>query len=125
MLYDIGLFDRYAAKVEIFMEYVTFNKRRGGELEIDEQKGSNLFSEFDIKFNLKNQAPSNVKIEEWLNNWGIKSNNYLRDSNFSRKSGIVNRHPFKGTHCTTYENEKKMFSLLRFLTTKIINNIFY
>ena len=65
------------------------------------------FNDFIEKYNLKNKATSNTKIQQVLdsmrlNNVGI----YLRDRPFSSDIGIVNLHPSKGTHWITYMNEK-------------------
>ena len=64
------------------------------------------FNDFIEKYNLKNKATSNIKIQKvlisiGLNNVGI----YLRDGPFSSDIGILNLHPFKGTHWVTYINE--------------------
>ena len=64
------------------------------------------FNEFIKKYNLKNRATSNMKIQQVLsslslNNVGI----YLRDGPFSSDIGIVNLHPSKGTHWVCYINE--------------------
>ena len=64
------------------------------------------FNEFIKKHNLKNKATSNIKIEKVLvsmrlNNVGI----YLRDGPFEFDIGIVNLHPFKGSHWVCYINE--------------------
>ena len=34
-LYDVGLFDSFENEDEIFKDYITFNKRRWGELQLD------------------------------------------------------------------------------------------
>ena len=64
------------------------------------------FNDFIKKYNLKNKATSNKKIQQVLNS--IVLNNvgiYLRDGPFSSDIGIVNLHPSKGTHWVTYINE--------------------
>ena len=65
------------------------------------------FNDFIKKFNLKNKATSNIKLQNILsslplNDVGI----YLRDGPFKSDIGIVNLHPSKGTHwvCYIYEN---------------------
>ena len=68
------------------------------------------FTEINNEYNLKNEATSNTKRQEVLNNWWLKSNFYMGDSKFSEKCGIVNFHPFKGTHCTTHRNQKSFHS---------------
>ena len=64
------------------------------------------FNDFFKKFNLKNKATSNIKIQQVLsflslNDAGI----YLRDGPFKSDIGIVNLHPSKGTHWVCYINE--------------------
>ena len=64
------------------------------------------FNDFVQKYNLKNKATSNIKIQQvlcsiGLNNVGI----YLRDGLFESDIGIVNLHPSKGTHWVCYINE--------------------
>ena len=65
-----------------------------------------LFNDFVQKYNLKNKATSNIKIQQVLdsmrlNNVGI----FLRDGSFSSDIGIVNLHPSKGSHWVCYINE--------------------
>ena len=57
------------------------------------------FNDFVHKYNLKNKATSNMKIQKvlsslFLNDLGI----FLRDGHFESDIGIVNLHPTKGTH---------------------------
>ena len=64
------------------------------------------FNDFVHKHNLKNEATSNIKIQQVLsflslNDVGI----YLRDGPFSSKKGVVNLHQSKGTHWVWYINE--------------------
>ena len=64
------------------------------------------FNGFIKKYKLKNEATSNIKIQQVisslsLNDVGI----YLRDGPFESDVGIVNLHPSKGTHWVTYINE--------------------
>ena len=64
------------------------------------------FNDFVKKFDLKNKATSNIKIQQilsclCLSDVGI----YLRDGLFSTDVGIVNLHPLKGTHWVCYINE--------------------
>ena len=64
------------------------------------------FNEFIKKYNLKNKATSNIKVQQVLNSIGL--NNvyiYVRDGPFSSDVGIVNLHPSKGTHWVCYVNE--------------------
>ena len=64
------------------------------------------FNDFIKKYNLKNKATSNMKIQQvlsslFMNGVGI----YLRDGPFKSDIGIVNLHPTKGTHWVCYINE--------------------
>ena len=64
------------------------------------------FNEFIKKYNLKNKATSNLKIQQIfsslsLNDVGI----YLRDGPFESNIGVVNLHPSEGTHWVCYINE--------------------
>ena len=64
------------------------------------------FSDFVHKYNLKNKATSNIKIQKVLTSIGLDNINiYLRDGPFSSDIGIVNLHPSKGTHSVCYINE--------------------
>ena len=57
------------------------------------------FNEFIKKYNLKNKATSNKKIQQVLNSIGLNNVNiYLRDGPFSSDIGIVNLHPSRGSH---------------------------
>ena len=64
------------------------------------------FNDFVQKYNSKNKATSNIKIQQilsslFLDDVGI----YLRDGPFSSDIGVVNLHPSKGTHWICYINE--------------------
>ena len=64
------------------------------------------FNGFIKKYNLKNKATSNIKIQQVLDSIGLDNVNiYLRDGPFESDIGIVNMHPFKGTHWICYINE--------------------
>ena len=64
------------------------------------------FNDFDKKFDLKNKATSNIKIQQVLNSIGLNNIGiYLRDGPFESDIGIVNLHPSKGTHWICYINE--------------------
>ena len=64
------------------------------------------FNDFVKKYNLKNKATSNKKIQKVLTSIGLDNVNiYLRDGPFSTDIGIVNLHPSKGTHWVCYINE--------------------
>ena len=64
------------------------------------------FNGFIKKYNLKNNATSNIKIQQVLDSIGLDNVNiYLRDGPFESDIGIVNMHPFKGTHWICYINE--------------------
>ena len=64
------------------------------------------FNDFIKKYNLKNKATSNIKIQQVLsflslNDVGI----YFRDGPFESDTGIENLHPSKGTHWVCYIDE--------------------
>ena len=64
------------------------------------------FNDFVKKFDLKNKATSNIKVQKVLNSIGLDNINiYLRDGTFSSDIGIVNLHPSEGTHWVCYTNE--------------------
>ena len=64
------------------------------------------FNDFIKKYDLKNKATSNIKIQQVLDSIGLDNVNiYLRDGPFSSHIGIVNLHPSKGTHWVCYINE--------------------
>ena len=64
------------------------------------------FNDFVKKYNLKNKATSNIKIQRVLTSIGLDNVNiYLRDGPFSSDIGIVNLHPSKRTHWVCYINE--------------------
>ena len=64
------------------------------------------FNEFIKKYNLKNKATSNIKIQQVLNSIGLNNVNiYLRDGPFSSDIGIVNLHPTRGSHWVSYIHE--------------------
>ena len=57
------------------------------------------FNDFVKKYNLKNEATSNIKIQQVLKSIGLDNVKfYLRDGPFSSDIGIVNLHPSIGTH---------------------------
>ena len=61
------------------------------------------FNEFIKKHNLKNKATSNIKIQQVLNSIGLENVGiYLRDGPFKSDIGIVNLHPFEGSHWFLY-----------------------
>ena len=64
------------------------------------------FDDFVKKYNLRNKATSNLKIQKVLTSIGLDNVNiYLRDGPFSSDIGIVNLHPTKGSHWVCYINE--------------------
>ena len=63
------------------------------------------FKEFVEKYGVKNEATSNVKIKEILNELNIPCGIYKRDDKFNTTSGIVNLHPSVGTHWVMYTNK--------------------
>ena len=64
------------------------------------------FNDFVKKFNLKNKATSNKKIQQVLSSLSLNDVGiYLRTGPFKTDIGIINLHPSKGTHWTCYVNE--------------------
>ena len=64
------------------------------------------FNEFTKKFNLKNKATTNIKIQQVLSYLSLKDvGTYLRDGPFESDIGVVNLHPSKGTHWVSFINE--------------------
>ena len=64
------------------------------------------FNDFVQKYNLKNKATSNIKIQKVLSSLGSNDVGiYLRDGLFECDIGIVNLHQSKGTHWVVYINE--------------------
>ena len=64
------------------------------------------FNEFIKKYKLKNQATSNIKIQQVLSSLSLNDVEiFLRDGPFESDIGIVNLHPSKGTHWVCYINE--------------------
>ena len=64
------------------------------------------FNDFIKKYKLKNEATSNIKIQQVLSSLSLNDVGiYLRDGPFESDIGIVNLHPSKGTHWVTYKNE--------------------
>ena len=64
------------------------------------------FNEFIKKYNLKNKATSNIKIQNILSSLSLNDVGiYLRDGPFSSDIGIVNLHLSKGSHWVCYINE--------------------
>ena len=62
-------------------------------------------NEFIKKFNLKNKATSNIKIQQVLSSLSLNDVGiYLRDGPFESDIGVVNLHPSKGTHWVCYIN---------------------
>ena len=64
------------------------------------------FNDFIKNYKLKNEATSNIKIQQVfsslsLNDVGI----FLRDGPFESNIGIVNLHPSRGTHWVFHKNE--------------------
>ena len=63
------------------------------------------FNDFIKKYKLKNEATSNIKIQNILSSLSLNDVGiYLRDGPFSSDIGIVNLHPSKGTHWVCYIN---------------------
>ena len=65
-----------------------------------------MFNDFVKKHNLRNKATSNIKIQRVFSSLSLDDVGiYLRDVPFSSDIGIVNLHPFKGTHWVCYIKE--------------------
>ena len=64
------------------------------------------FKEFVDMYGLKDQATSNIKIKEVLDELTFPAVIYTRDDKFTTTAGIVNLHPTKGTHWVMYTNKK-------------------
>ena len=64
------------------------------------------FNDFVKKYNLKNKATSNIKIQQVLSSLGLSDVGiYLRDGPFESDIVIANLHPSKGTHWVVYISE--------------------
>ena len=64
------------------------------------------FNDFIKKYKLKNKATSNIKRQQVLNSIGLNNVGiYLRDGPFKSDIGVVNLHPFTGSHWVFYINE--------------------
>ena len=70
------------------------------------------FKDFVEKYGLKNEATSNVKIKEILNELNIPCGIYMRDDKFNTTSGIVNLHPSVGTHWVMFTNQNYFDSFI-------------
>ena len=65
-----------------------------------------MFNDFIKKYNLKNKATSNIKIQNILSSLSLNDVGiYLRDGSFKSDIGIVSLHPSRGTHWVCYINE--------------------
>ena len=83
-----------------------------------------VFNDFVKKFNLKNKATSNIKIQHvlsflFLDDVAI----YLRDGPFSSDIGIVNLHHSKGTYWVSYIN-KNYFDRFAGVPPRKLSNFF-
>ena len=64
------------------------------------------FNDFSKKYKLKNEATSNIKIQQVLSSLSLNDVGiYLRDGPFESDIGIVNLQPSRGTHWVCYINE--------------------
>ena len=64
------------------------------------------FNGFIKKYEVKNKATSNIKIQKILSSLSLNDVGiYLRDGPFEYYIGIVNLHPSKGSHWVCYVNE--------------------
>ena len=61
------------------------------------------FNDFVHEHNLKNKATGNKKIQQILSSLGLSDLEiYSRNGPFNSDIGIVNLHPFRGTHWILY-----------------------
>ena len=64
------------------------------------------FNDFIKKYKLKNKATSNIKIQQVLSSLSLNDVGiYFRDGPFKSDIGVVNLHPFRGSHWVFYINE--------------------
>ena len=64
------------------------------------------FNDYINKYKLKNEATSNIKIQQILSFLSMKDVEiYLREGPFESCIGIVHLHPTKGTHWVVYTKE--------------------
>ena len=64
------------------------------------------FNDFIKKYKLKNEATSNIKIQQVLSSLSLNDVGiYLRDGPFKSDIGIVNLHQFRGNHWVCFINE--------------------
>ena len=64
------------------------------------------FNNFVHKNNLKNKATSKTKIQQVVSSLGLDDVDiYIREGPFSSDTGVVDLHPFRGTHGVLYINE--------------------
>ena len=96
ILYDIGFFDNYANADKILEDFSFITRRRRDLLE---QVNEDVIQWYIRKYNLKNEATSNIKIQQVLASIELDIVGiYLRDGQFEFDIGIVILHPYKGTH---------------------------
>ena len=64
------------------------------------------FNVFIKNYKLKNEATSNIKIQQVLSSLSLNDVGiFLRDGPFESDIGIANLHPSRGTHWVCYINE--------------------
>ena len=69
------------------------------------------FNDFAHKHDLKNKTTSNIKLYQVLSSLFLNDvGNYLRDGAFESDIGIVNLHPFEGTHWVLFFHERDFAS---------------
>ena len=97
------MFDSFQNADKVLEDLLFVTRRRG---DFSEQVNDDV-QDFIKKYKLKNEATSNVKIQQVLCSFGLNDVGiYLREGTFSSNIGIVNLHPSKGTHWVCYINEK-------------------
>ena len=64
------------------------------------------FNDFFHKYKSRNKGTSNIKNHQLLSTLSLNDIGiYLRDGPFKTRMGIVNLHPFEGTHWVLYIHE--------------------
>ena len=63
------------------------------------------FNQFIKLFKLRNEATSNIKLNNILKQLNLDCPITMRDDPIFSHSGIINLHPFRGTHWVCFFNE--------------------
>ena len=62
------------------------------------------FKEFIKKYTLRNAPTSNIKLNNILKQLNLDCKIYMRDTPIKSNCGIINLHPFRGTHWVCFFN---------------------